>query len=142
MENTNIAKPGKAIFIQKFNLHLISEMERVAPRTIENDYFKDHPFTGKMLIDYPLNKPAVFEIESATSIGVIISSIGEAYRKIYNEEEETSSLNVTPPEERGMCLNRNRTNGRYGIWGHDIEDLYIEGITVHDNGILTIQMGS
>jgi hypothetical protein len=33
---------------------------------------------------------------------------------------------VIPMEHRGHFLNRNTTNGRYGIWGHDLEDLVIE----------------
>ena len=31
--------------------------------------------------------------------------------------------------QQGGCLNRNQTNGIYGIWGHDIGDLVIECIT-------------
>lgn len=33
---------------------------------------------------------------------------------------------VIPMEHRGNILNRNTTNGRYGIFGHDLEDLVIE----------------
>jgi hypothetical protein len=42
--------------------------------------------------------------------------------------------------------NRNETNGKYGIWGHDIADLDISGISVYKtkNGeiILTLNIES
>jgi hypothetical protein len=34
---------------------------------------------------------------------------------------------VIPIEDRGIILNRNLTDGKYGIYGHDFEDLYLEG---------------
>ncbi len=33
---------------------------------------------------------------------------------------------VIPPEFRGGFRNRNTTDGLFGIWGHDFEDLYLE----------------
>lgn len=40
---------------------------------------------------------------------------------------------VIPDNLRVMCnsglLNRNKTNGKYGIWGHDIDDLSIESLS-------------
>ena len=33
---------------------------------------------------------------------------------------------VIPLEHRGQFINRNATNGRYGIYAHDLEDLFIE----------------
>jgi hypothetical protein len=50
---------------------------------------------------------------------------------------------VIPIEHRGSILNRNTTNGVFGIFGHDLEDLVIDYI--HYNRIeklLTIYIGS
>lgn len=41
---------------------------------------------------------------------------------MYNEEEKTSD--VKSEHIPGM-LNRCATNGRYGVWGHDIDDLIL-----------------
>lgn len=34
---------------------------------------------------------------------------------------------VIPVDQRGIFMNRNLTNGKYGIYGHDFEDLFLEG---------------
>jgi hypothetical protein len=34
---------------------------------------------------------------------------------------------VIPVEQRGIVLNRNLTNGKYGIYGYDFENLFLEG---------------
>lgn len=34
---------------------------------------------------------------------------------------------VIPINERGIILNRNLTDGKYGIYGHDFEDLFLHG---------------
>jgi hypothetical protein len=45
--------------------------------------------------------------------------------------------------EHGNIINRHETNGVYGIWGHDIEDLVIESLTyVPSKKILTMFIGS
>ena len=49
-------------------------------------------------------------------------AVSARYNAIYAEEEK--STEIKPGYIPGM-LNRNRTNGRFGIWGHDIEDLLL-----------------
>lgn len=53
---------------------------------------------------------------------------------------------MTPVNERKTMYNRNETNGKYGIWGHDISDLVLAEILVYEaeNGeiILTLNMES
>lgn len=53
---------------------------------------------------------------------------------------------VLPVEERaklGGLINRHRTDGVYGIWGHDIGDLWIEGLTYDkDEQKLYLTIGS
>ena len=50
---------------------------------------------------------------------------------------------VIPIEHRGAILNRNTTDGIFGIFGHDIEDLIIENIHYdREARILTLNIGS
>src|SRR5437016_4467638 len=82
-------------------------------------------------VDYPLDNPVTFSIESKNEQGFsrkeLVESIAQLYKEIYQDEEKTSINNTIPIEERGTLKNRNKTNGKYKIWGHDIEDLWLEG---------------
>jgi hypothetical protein len=50
---------------------------------------------------------------------------------------------VIPLEHRGSILNRNTTDGIFGIFGHDLEDLVIEHMHYNRvNKLLTIHIGS
>lgn len=60
-------------------------------------------------IDYPLSKAAEFQIKTGAKgmgLGGLLAEIGRAYNKVYGKEDE------------------------YGVWGHEMNDLAIEGITV------------
>lgn len=84
--------------------------------------------TYQLIIDYPLDKPAIYKIHtSKTGMGMLalISKIGKLYEKTYEDEDATED------------------GGRYGIWGHSIEDLCLEGITVdHKKKRITLSIGS
>ena len=43
-------------------------------------------------------------------------------------------------DKRVGLSNRNETNGKYGIWGHDLIDLYLSDIEVYKNksGFVTL----
>lgn len=79
----------------------------------------------ELVIDYPLSNPAIFKINTGkTGMGLIalLSKIGKLYQQTYDVED---------------------ANGRYGIYGHDIDDLAIEGITVdHKKKRITLSVGS
>jgi hypothetical protein len=59
-----------------------------------------------------------------------LAAVREGYEKIYEEERETSSI----PEGQASpeLLNRNRTNGKHGIWGHDLGDLSLDSVYTKD----------
>ena len=84
----------------------------------------------KVTIDYPLTNPVTFEVPFFTGLHPVLNTICEKYREIYREEEETSSVEAGPVGQlnnsRVIIMNRRMTNGKYGIWGHDISELYIE----------------
>ncbi len=86
-----------------------------------------------IIIDYPLNKPTNFEIESKNGFSRknLILAISKKYHEIYAEEEKTAKTKTTPIDKRTGIINRNETDGKYGIWGHDLGDLDLSGIEIH-----------
>lgn len=99
-----------------------------------------------LLIDYPLNKPAEFVLKSSGkgfTKKQLILEISKKYHEIYKEEESTAVTKTLPMEKRGNLINRNETDGKYGVWGHDIGDLDLSTIDVYksENGKITISLG-
>jgi hypothetical protein len=65
------------------------------------------PHTVRGLIDYPMAVPVLFSIETGEApwyVWKICCAFADQYEKIYEEP------------------------GRYGIWGHDLADLWIDGM--------------
>jgi hypothetical protein len=90
------------------------------------------PFEHAVLvITYPLSTPASISIDAAFPIGFtraeLVKAVCEEYANVYEAEEATSTTKPLPPAERtiGTSRNRNRTDGVYGIWGHDLDDLVL-----------------
>lgn len=88
------------------------------------------PFPHAVLvIDYPLSHPATMEIDAPLPLGftraALVKAICDEYAAVYEAEEGTASTKTIPLDERGDLRNRNRTDGAYGIWGHDLEDLVL-----------------
>ena len=105
------------------------------------------PFTtAKIIIDYPLNFPATFDI---TTMGQgftrkqLITEISEKYHEIYKLEESSATIKTVPLDKRKGLINRNQTDGKFGVWGHDISDLDLGQIEVHKNsqGQITLTLG-
>lgn len=86
-------------------------------------------------IDYPLENAATIELRSDKKSGFtraeLILKISAEYKRIYKEEEASAKEKTIPIEKREGLVNRNTTNGKYGIWGHDLEDLDLSEIIVH-----------
>lgn len=76
-------------------------------------------------ITYPLTIPCEVKMKTGKK-GItrlaLVKKVITTYRKIY--EVEDSTTNEKPGYIPGMC-NRNRTDGKFGIWGHDIGDLML-----------------
>ena len=87
---------------------------------------------------YPLSVQAGFpHLLTAEMTGEDLLVLARAdYERIYREEEEAVG---NPGHIPGM-LNRARSPGPYGIWGHDFGDLYFEGIEI-DTGDRQIEFG-
>lgn len=88
------------------------------------------PFDRAILvIDYPLTTPASIVIEAPLPLGftraALVKAICDEYAHIYDAEEGTATTKTVPLDERGGMRSRNRTDGAYGIWGHDLHDLVV-----------------
>jgi hypothetical protein len=105
------------------------------------------PFANAVLvIDYPLTTPASIAIEAPLPLGFTRSALAKAicdeYGHIYDAEEGTAATKTIPIEERGPMRGRNRTDGAYGIWGHDLADLVVTAArwTRHSDGTVRIEL--
>jgi hypothetical protein len=100
-----------------------------------------------IIIDYPLKNEYHFDLESNNGFSrkMLLTEISNHYYKLYREEEETATIKTLPMEKRTIA-NRNETNGKYGIWGHDIADLVLTDVYVYksedDKIILRINVDS
>lgn len=85
-----------------------------------------------IIIDYPLSTSYKFGLVSTGGFtrAQLITEISKHYYQIYDDEERTATVKTVPLNDRKI-YNRNRTNGKYGIWGHDIGDLVLDEIHVY-----------
>jgi hypothetical protein len=89
-----------------------------------------------LIIDYPLTNKASFDISTAGkgfSRKQLIRIISKKYHEIYKKEEKTAKAKTVPVDKRDSLLNRKQTDGKYGIWGHDLSDLDLGSIDVYKN---------
>lgn len=99
-----------------------------------------------VMIDYPVANPVYFSLRSETngfSRRDLVTFISRQYHMLYEEEERTATTKTIPMEERKNLANRNETNGKYGIWGHDLADLDLSDIQVYksDAGSIYLMLG-
>lgn len=87
----------------------------------------------KIIIDYPVTTQYEFTLISAKGFTrqQLLSEISNHYYKLYEEEEKSATIKTVPIKKRTTMYNRNQTNGKYGIWGHDIADLDLSEILVY-----------
>jgi len=113
------------------------------PNLVNKDRLVIHDTTIQVIIDYPLNNPYTFRLYSPTGFTTaqLLRAISKHYYILYEEEEKTATIKTLPLKKRKM-YNRNETNGKYGIWGHDIGDLVLDEVMVYrnDKGVVTITL--
>lgn len=63
--------------------------------------------------------------------GELVILVDEIYREVYRLEANSQSSPTLAIRERGRLINRPKSDGIFGIHGHDIADLGIEGIDVY-----------
>ncbi|KAG2382550.1 hypothetical protein C9374_005130 [Naegleria lovaniensis] len=102
--------------------------------------------TIRVNYDYPLSTPAIKEFkcpEQGFTQKQLVALICEGYKEIYDEEEKSTSVQPQPMNvaHPGCHLvNRCRTTGVYGIWGHCIGDLMLTYDASND--LFTIRVDS
>lgn len=86
---------------------------------------KDEEIT--MIITYPLSVEVKVDLknEGGFTRMFIFKSIYDVYKQIYEEEERE----IGDPGTYNNLYNRRRSEGKYGIWGHYLEDLVIESVS-------------
>lgn len=96
--------------------------------------------TIEIEFDYPLSHSVkrIFTNQGGFNAYDIFKAVHDGYTTIYREEEAATG---DPGHVPGM-LNRQRSAGPHGIWGHDIGDLYLEGIVHDGNGRVSLLIGS
>jgi hypothetical protein len=101
-----------------------------------------------LVIHYPLARPARFEMlpdgaDGSFTVGGLVRAVAQRYAQVYDEEAKTSSK---PAGKMPGLSNRNATDGKYGIWGHDLSDLVLEGMDIERDeqgqAIVELHVGS
>lgn len=87
---------------------------------------------ASLVIAYPLTVPATIPLQAAIpwgfTRGELVRAICEEYANVYEAEEATAATPPVPREERAGRAERNRTDGVYGIWGHDLDELVLTSL--------------
>jgi len=101
---------------------------------------------ANLLVVFPLTVPATVPIQAAIPWGFtraeLVRAICEEYANVYETEDATAATKTVPREERTARPERNRTDGVYGIWGHDLDELVLTALrwTRGIDGTVTIEL--
>jgi hypothetical protein len=115
------------------------------PNLVEKEKIVIKQSLIKIIIDYPLTSQYEFTLTSNEGFSreQLLLEISNHYYKVFEEEENSATIKTTPIDKRTTMYNRNQTNGKYGIWGHDIADLVLSSINVYKtkNGEIILTLG-
>lgn len=80
----------------------------------------------KIEFTYPLSNEVIFKYRNKGGFSRmdLWNCIYDGYKRIYEEEEKE----VGDPGTAPNLMNRAESYGKYGIWGHQIGELYIERV--------------
>lgn len=95
----------------------------------------------EIIFDYPLSNEVVLSFSNdghPFTRRDFWRAVYEGYTQIYREEDEVEGETGNYP---GM-LNRQHSDGPHGIWGHHIDDLFIEGVAEVKPNVFALSMGS
>ncbi|WP_426059127.1 hypothetical protein [Hymenobacter sp. B1770] len=127
---------------------VIESPEEDIPHLIDGNKIVVPKGKATLIIDYPLTNRFYIDLESRKGLTrvQILRSVSKAYYKLYQEEEQTATVKTIPINERITTYNRNQTDGKYGIWGHDIADLVLAEVLLYRTSdgriILSLNMQS
>ena len=111
----------------------IEDPEKDLPNLLDKDDVVIEESPVKIIIDYPVTNPYEFTLESTKGFTrkQLLEEISRHYFRMYEEEEQSATIKTIPLDKRTKMVNRNQTDGKYGIWGHDIRDLDLSLISVY-----------
>lgn len=119
---------------------------RNIPQKVFNMRGRFIKLSGNVFIDYPLSCIVEVPVKNVKTIGSLLWHISQAYQEIYEEEKKSSSFTqaMGSVDKKGhqMICKRGKSNGKFGIWGHSLGDLWFEKITIYDNGNIILGIGS
>ena len=142
---------------KKLRKKIYSNFKFIAPGYMEetmewaknhnSDLYKPIPKGARLYYTYPLSCVVVAETtDEITTSADFVEAFCEGYQEIYRLEEDSSTKKAMPICEENpesSLMNRNSTDGCFGIWGHDIGDLVLEVIKFWDGGKhITFEIGS
>jgi hypothetical protein len=126
--------------------HDLDDGETPDPEFVDQDTVVAPPGSIRVRFSYPLAQPVVFELNKSENPSVpwtawdFALAICDQYVKIYEEEDATTPVPAGPSQ--GLAFNRNETTGKYGIWGHGIDDLVLDEFGLGIDGVWEINVGS
>jgi hypothetical protein len=91
-----------------------------------------------LVIDYPLNKPFQRTIKvkrGGMTRRKFVNLVARLYKLIYRQEDRDTKV---PTGNIPGLWNRSTSNGRYGIWGHHIDDLILHTLVRTKNSLRVI----
>jgi hypothetical protein len=114
------------------------------PNLVDKDVIVINQTSISVIIDYPLTNQYEFTMtsEKGFSRSQLLTEISNRYYKIYEEEEESATIKTIPVNKRTTMYNRNQTNGKYGIWGHDLGDLDLISVRIFKGNHLRLGVDS
>ena len=87
--------------------------------------------------DYPISNPVEFKTQNPKGFTRL-----DLYRAIYAGYKTIYDAETDPGTVAPNMLNRAQSKGPYGIWGHYMEDLCIEGVEEVRPGYFRLLIGS
>lgn len=110
----NLCKGRKVLSgFNKLEESLLNEYMLGKDYECQNVFFEKE-IEADLYITYPLSV-LVKETVSFSSLYELIKNIRQVYKKIYKEERKSF---------------KDSEKGKYGIWGHELSDLYLEYIKI------------
>lgn len=123
------------------NLHVESFGQDAVAELRANEEFNDAGAleaglalsTGEYVFkySYPLANEAQFKhtLDGKSNVMDVLKLAAADYTKIYEEENASSAI---PEGYIPGMYNRVSTNGKHGIWGHVLGDLFFEGVEIDE----------
>ena len=113
----------------------LAQPEKYLSYMLEKNVIVIHQGSIRAQFDYPMRhscvrvlKPPTTESGEPTHFtrGDLAMAIAKEYARIYDEEDQSTSVPAGPHEK--FVMNRNETNGTHGIYKHHLGDLMLHKV--------------